>query len=96
MGGGRLFTEKLRLDRRRDFAAFQKMPPTQKLFAKSLQKLYRKLSTPIGGGLSDRNSLSWAVQGGGRAILDELQSKRGLKEEKLARVSTEMDVLVCT
>lgn len=57
-----------------------------KLITINVDAALQEVFTPIGGGSSDRNSLFWAVHAGGRAILDEVESKLGLKEEKLGVV----------
>lgn len=54
-----------------------------KLITINVHAALQEVFTPIGGGSSDWNSLFRAVHAGGRAILDEVESKLGLKEEKL-------------
>lgn len=54
-----------------------------KLITINVDAALQEVFTPIGGGSSDWNSLFWAVHAGGRAILDDVESKLGLKEEKL-------------
>ncbi|KAJ6971233.1 hypothetical protein D5086_027596 [Populus alba] len=54
-----------------------------KLITINVDAALQEVFTPIGGGSSDWNSFFWAVHAGGRAILDEVESKLGLKEEKL-------------
>ncbi|XP_011041580.1 PREDICTED: chalcone synthase-like [Populus euphratica] len=53
------------------------------LITTNVDAALREILTPIGGGSSDWNSLFWAVHAGGRAILDEVESKIGFKVEKL-------------
>jgi chalcone synthase len=54
-----------------------------KLISDNVEAALREVVTPIGGVLSDWNSLFWAVHAGGRAILDGVEAKLKLKKEKL-------------
>ncbi|CAK7337240.1 unnamed protein product [Dovyalis caffra] len=53
------------------------------LISDNIEVALQEVFTPTGGGSSDWNSLFWAVHPGGRAILDGIEEKLGLKEEKL-------------
>ncbi|KAG5234554.1 chalcone synthase [Salix suchowensis] len=54
-----------------------------KLISDNVEAALREVVTPIGGVLSDWNSLFWAVHAGGRAILDGVEAKLKLNREKL-------------
>ncbi|KAB5532441.1 hypothetical protein DKX38_019111 [Salix brachista] len=54
-----------------------------KLISDNVEAALREVVTPIGGVLSDWNSLFWAVHAGGRAILDGVEAKLKLNKEKL-------------
>ncbi|KAJ6978215.1 hypothetical protein NC653_029953 [Populus alba x Populus x berolinensis] len=54
-----------------------------KLISDNVEAALREVVAPIGGVLSDWNSLFWAVHAGGRAILDGVEAKLKLKREKL-------------
>ncbi|KAK3002034.1 hypothetical protein RJ639_028900 [Escallonia herrerae] len=51
------------------------------LISKNIEKSLKEAFTPIG--ISDWNSLFWIAHPGGPAILDQVEAKLGLKEEKL-------------
>ncbi|XP_044501324.1 chalcone synthase 2-like [Mangifera indica] len=51
------------------------------LIAKNIEKSLGEAFTPIG--INDWNSIFWVVHPGGPAILDQVEAKLGLKEEKM-------------
>lgn len=51
------------------------------LIAKNIDKAIEEAFTPLG--ISDWNSIFWIAHPGGPAILDQVEAKLGLKEEKL-------------
>ncbi|XP_048496605.1 chalcone synthase 3 [Beta vulgaris subsp. vulgaris] len=51
------------------------------LISKNIEKALVEAFQPIG--INDWNSIFWVAHPGGRAILDEVESKLGLKEDKL-------------
>ncbi|KAF7132838.1 hypothetical protein RHSIM_Rhsim09G0036400 [Rhododendron simsii] len=51
------------------------------LISKNMEKVLTDVFQPLG--ISDWNSIFWAPHPGGRGILDQLESKLGLKPEKL-------------
>jgi chalcone synthase len=51
------------------------------IISKNIEKSLAEAFAPLG--ISDWNSLFWIAHPGGPAILDQVESKLGLKEEKL-------------
>ncbi|MCD7445983.1 Chitin synthase, class 2 [Datura stramonium] len=54
---------------------------TPKLISKNIERILVEAFQPLG--ISDWNSIFWVSHAGGRAILDQIESKLGLKPEKL-------------
>ncbi|MCD9639192.1 hypothetical protein HAX54_023570 [Datura stramonium] len=54
---------------------------TPMLISKNIERIIVEVFQPLG--ISDWNSIFWVVHPGGRAIVDQIESKLGLKPEKL-------------